>query len=209
MNIQLSRSSVLAMDLGNDLIKERHRVTRIAEETSPCSDLPLEAKVPVNNALEAIAVIYAVSFVIPERDGYYKMTIFDKIAKMAMNHNYEGRWEIVQQLLETTNLPYNVGQKLFEHFSPSDIYGNLNRLIKRKATEITLTKPRTRTTRVKYPKRKRGYDDKGSLRPLHRWLPSQVHLGPNPEREDRTDRSFKPRNKSYWFKVKRKRGLGP
>lgn len=176
-------------------------VKKIAENASSYSTSPNRVSVPVESALEAIATIFAVSAIFPERAGFLKMDILEKIARIARNYQYEGKWSLVQELLETKNIPYYLSLVLCEHFSPEDLFGNLAPLVRKKALQIKFRKYQTQKPRVRYPKRKRGYDDKGSLRPSHLWLPKDVHLGPNPEREDRTHRISYPRNKAYWLNL--------
>lgn len=173
---------------------------RIAEYTSACSHSPSKFVCPVSNARDAMAALYLVSMIIPERAGVIRIQFTDHIAQMAYNFRYEGDWKIVQEILELkTFMPYFVGKILFENMTPREYYGNFEPLLLIKWKQCKMLKLHLRQKgRVVKPKRKRGYDDKGTLRPDHRWLPTDVHLGPNPEPEDYRSRSYTPRNRHFW-----------
>lgn len=57
-----------------------------------------------------------------------------------------------------------------QEFSSHEIFGNLLREGLKELQRIKIYRP---TYKVKRPQRKRGYDDKGSLRSSDRWLPSE------------------------------------
>jgi len=58
---------------------------------------------------------------------------------------------------------------LTQEFSSHDIFGNL---IERGCFSLKILKIQRRNQAILRPKRKRGYDDKGTLRSQDRWLPS-------------------------------------
>lgn len=173
---------------------------KIAEYTSSCPDLPIKFHCPVSDAREALAALFAMVTILAERDGEYKIFFTDHLAKMAYNYKYEGHWRTVQEILElSTMMPYQITEVLLRKMSPEDYFGNFVPLVKRVTKRIRFVKVyQNNRNRVKRTQRKRGYDDKGTLRLSHQWLPSDVHLGCNPSREDRRSKSYTPRNSAYW-----------
>lgn len=183
------------------LVNGEPRMKRIAEYTSSCSDNPYKFVCPVHSAKDAMAALYLLSMVVPERAGISRIAFTDHIAQMAYNYRYEAEWQVVQEILELpTLMPYFVGQVLFKHMNTNDYYGNFQPLVlnlAKRAKMVSLHKKQN--ARVKHPQRKRGYDDKGTLRPSHRWLPTDIHLGANPEPVDYRCKSYAPRNRHFWL----------
>lgn len=181
-------------------IYEVSKSEKIAEYTSSCPDSPIRFHIPTRNAREALAGLLIMVTLLPERAGEPKMFYTDHIARMCYNYNYEGQWTLVQEILEQrTMTPYSIFTTLTENMSREDIYGNLVPLILRLTKLVKLVKVSyDKTRRVKRTQRKRGYDDKGTLRLSHQWLPSEVHLGPNPIRTDRRHKSYTPRTALHW-----------
>lgn len=182
------------------IINKNSRVNWIAENTSSYSNIPLEVHYTVTTAWEAIASLVCLGFSASERHGFLRLGWIEKMANKANFYNREGKWEVVAQLCELNLLlPAYIKDVLFRHFSSQTIFGNLIPLCGRISKTCKVRKYyRHKRTRVRYPKRKRGYDDKGSLRPNHLWLPTDVHIGPNPEKKNSV-REWHPRNKNFWF----------
>lgn len=179
---------------------------RIAENTSRYSSNPSKIKVSVHSAQEAIACILALVCITPERGGFIRENLLRELHRMAENYNYEGKWEIVRILSELQTLtPYVVMSVISEYFSKEDFYGNLSKLSLELIKRMEVVDYyKYHEHKVKYPKRKRGYHDKGSLRSPEKWLPKDVWLGMNPEKESREKYVYRPRNPYYWLNEKNK-----
>lgn len=98
-------------------------------------------------------------------DTNSKDAIYRRIAHCSSRANHEGEWLKVDEALRLNLIPAKQLQLLMDDRSEDDFFGNdLPRMIKMlrriKVSNPYLTKDR----RVKVPKRKRGYDDKGHLR---------------------------------------------
>lgn len=111
--------------------------------------------------------------------------LWDALGQRARMQKYQGKWMIVHHLLKYKHLELIVYELLIEKsVSPETVFGNYVRLgqialdRKVKLVDSNWNPP------VSKPQRKRGYDDKGSSRPAHRWLPDRVHQGPNPKKKD-------------------------
>lgn len=176
------------------------RSEKIAEYTSPCPDLPIKFHINAESAKEAIASLLIMATILPERAGLPKLYFTDHLARMCFNFNYEGEWAKVQEILELRTMsPYKIVEKLSNWMSAEDYYGNFVPLCRKLARNARIVKISYGNNRkVRKPQRKRGYDDKGTLRLSHTWLPTDVHLGANPERVDRRDKSHTPRSPLHW-----------
>lgn len=181
-------------------IMSKTRSEKIAEYTSPCPDLPIKFHISVESAKEAMASLLIMATIIPERAGLPKMYFTDHLARMCYNYNYEGEWAKVQEILELRTLsPYNIVKLISGWMSAEDFYGNFVPLCSKLARTARIVRiSYSNNRKVKKPQRKRGYDDKGTLRLSHTWLPTDVHLGANPVRVDRRDLSHTPRSSHHW-----------
>lgn len=92
----------------------------------------------------------------------------NQLKRVAWAHNYEGKWKQVSDLVSVSIIPAEV-LKLQLTFESSEAYfGNTirnMRKIKDNMLASCIYKEDTRP--VKKPQRKRGYNDKGHLRPIH------------------------------------------
>ena len=115
----------------------------------------------------------ALAYLTGERDGFLRLFWREELARRAYHYQYQGKWEVVRQLVQLRLLtPYTVWCILLINFSIEDLFGNLLPLTGRIANTARLVKLYKRNSQtVIYPKRKRGYDDKGTLRPPEKWLP--------------------------------------
>ena len=151
----------------------------IAESQSPQSDLPFSVYHP-KTAFQFIAAYGALLH--RAKEAYWKT---DKevnyFRNLCYRYNYNGRWRTFQEILERTTTAEEFDQVAIEILGKFTFYGNLRPLMELYNRTIKEEKPKN--SRPRKPKRKRGYDDKGSLRPYHqrgRNLPGQEI-----EREDR------------------------
>lgn len=89
----------------------------------------------------------------------------DRAHKIAERYNFEGQWKEVEDLLQlNSSAPGRIIQWYLESHSPEDWFGDtLKRTIKimRLAKHYNPYLPTKHP--VRYPERKRGYNDKGSL----------------------------------------------
>lgn len=69
---------------------------------------------------------------------------------------------------------------LTQRYTSNEIFGNL---VKNGVNSVKNLKIIKRSTKVVKPVRKRGYTDKGSLRPKEKWLPSHDYTLTNLQRE--------------------------
>lgn len=170
---------------------------KVAEYTSLYPDLSM--KFPYKSPMEAIAVLSIVGYIIPPRNEYYKYKIKEEMAQRCYNYNYQGKWKIVQELLELSpDYPADILRYLEQHFSPETIFGNIVPMVRKMLLLMKLNKNINRRNKVKKPQRKRGYNDKGTLRfphEIHRaWTSSYVEH----EREDRRDKIKAPNRPILW-----------
>jgi hypothetical protein len=89
-----------------------------------------------------------------------------KILTIADKKRYQGKWSEVRDLVLTSPfVPYNVLAEFVKNLSPQDFFGNEIKRLKRIIRSLRVSNPYEPSKRpVKYPERKRGYDDKGTLR---------------------------------------------
>lgn len=124
----------------------------------------------VTKAQEALVTIF-LSLFLP----YWKtQEIFVRLANLGYQHRYDGSWEVVQTVLENEILAEtsldsdNVEKLMLGIMSEDDFFGNFLRECERflKLNRYTFRDPE-RYRRPKRKIRRRGYLDKGTLRPYH------------------------------------------
>lgn len=164
----------------------RNPCGKIAEETSLCSDNPMELWCSgefLTDANRALAVLAVLPLVCPSTRNYSCLhSLREHIAKMVDNYRHEGKWEIVGRILSTTTSlqVYDSWMIIMENMTPNEWFGNfvpllvqaLKSLRWRKVYQFVTEDPRP----VRKPQRKRGYNDKGSQRPPHKWLPRNAYV---------------------------------
>jgi len=105
-----------------------------------------------------------------------------KIAKMASNYRLEGDWKLVGEILQrTVSLDIHSTWSIIAKTMTTNVwFGNFLPLMLEAVKALRLrtiySSVTTDKRKVQYPKRKRGYDDKGSMTPSHKWLPKQGNL---------------------------------
>jgi hypothetical protein len=105
----------------------------------------------------------------------------------------------VQEILQLKPTTFaTIFKYIEENMSPDDIFGNLVPTVNRIKNSIQIHSKRPKRYRVRYPKRKRGYTDKGTLRFPHEIHQDWTFSGPNPEREDYRMMISTPRRGSKW-----------
>lgn len=163
---------------------------RITEHQSPLSDSykPLQySYAKPRTARQALIVLsLLLDFELWENDTQVR-----SLGQMCFFYKYEGKWRIVQSFLEETTNFQEFEKKYKDVFGPHDFYGNF--LPSRKRWKKTEQKKLTETGidkhKVKQKVYRRGYDDKGTLRPFHKPI---LPGGESEEREDRRQRIKHP-----------------
>lgn len=159
------------------------QVRNFSARTSSCSDLELELRCSPEfliTAKDALAVLAVLPLVTNGVRNYFQIeSLRNHIATMANQYRYQGEWDVVGSLLQTSNSlqVYDTWKVIMSNMNEFDWFGNFLPRMKRAVKALTW-KPRyvsvvEDTRRVKAPQRKRGYDDKGSRRDSHKWTPGK------------------------------------
>lgn len=183
------------------------QVKNFSARTSLYPDLELELRVSPEfllSAKDALAVLAVLPLVLPGTRSYFLAeSIRNHIATMAVQYRYQGEWELVGSLLQSSNSLQvrDSWVTIMSTMNAFDWFGNFLPRMKR-ALKALSWKPRyisvTQDTRgVKAPQRKRGYDDKGSRKNSHEWTP-----GPPVGREKELMKPVKEPPSFAWFGVK-------
>lgn len=100
----------------------------------------------------------------------------ERAHKIAERYKYEGQWSEVKELLSLqTTAPGRILSWYFEKHSPEDWFGDtLRRIIKIMRSGKTYNPYLPNKGKVKYPQRKRGYNDKGSLSSFDKLSPEHL-----------------------------------
>jgi len=145
---------------------------------------------PANSALDCALDVLALEFSLPgARTRHQTYDQRERFAKLIKQHRRQGYWKVVEELIQQPQGLIFYLEVFLKHFSPEDIFGNL---IPQLSRRISSAKPRSKerlkraqAQKVIYPSRRRGYNDKGSLRPATKWLPWNAYAKPSlPEEQD-------------------------
>lgn len=104
------------------------------------------------------------------------------LSNQAYIHQYDQNWRILQNFLEEVDNYEDYRVYALEQMSSEDFYGNLEPKIYRFMRVLKPTTDESRSGRKKKSQRRRGYRDKGTLRP--NWQKRNVAL----LKDDREDR---------------------
>jgi hypothetical protein len=119
--------------------------------------------------------------------------IIEHIAQLAFRYYYSGEWRIVQELLENYNTPARFVEIYLLHRSTDEFFGNFLPSCDRYLRYFSGLRGVQQVGPYKRKVRRRGYNDKGTLRPKHqqgRNLP-----GLPSEKEDRRKYILHPLSK--------------
>lgn len=130
-----------------------------------------------------------------EEDRFGEWSFHELLAALgqtAYQHKYSGTWEDVQEFLE---VPHNslrplLARMFFLGYHERNIMGNILPLALRLSHRLQIRKPRDPKTDNRPVRKKvfrRGYDDKGSLRFPHKWLPREYDIPVQTFKTDRRD----------------------
>lgn len=178
------RSSSKLEEVQGEILRNTKKRISSSETMSLYSDIP-EWEFYVGglkglSSREAIGLILCFP-----RDHWLYWEVQEEIIQQARKYKYQGDWYIVQKLIEIQyySLQLNI---ILEIFNTNQIFGNFITLGSNRINRIKVQK--RLNPKIKYPQRKRGYNDHGSRKDDSLWLPKDVHIGPNPERPDRTEK---------------------
>lgn len=169
---------------------------RLAECASPCLHLSARFIFPQGGAMVSLLEAILINVYSEWNHGYWRDLALEMIFRKAQHAKFQGKWILVKEYLqEIQNTEEKAYRFLRKYFHTREIFGNLVPLMKRLSKCIRVGTPAP--PRVRKSQRKRGYDDKGTLRPSHKWLPDRIHSGPNPEKTYEEHR--RPQHPSEWY----------
>lgn len=189
-----------------EFLKDKHikRVLtseKLAEVTSLCSD-PREFRqlwhIAINSSFDCMAVLCIIS-IMPNisRNQFWIEKIRDHMTKECYQYNYEGDWQIVQEILELRDCPlWNVLETILRYKDTNFIFGNLTRRMLalsggfRARSFYRSAVDDKRPVRQKI--RRRGYNDKGTL-PDPQRLGIEYYFEPRNAKKDLRDKVWFPR----------------
>lgn len=150
--------------------------------SSSQSDIPHEVWISgesLKNSSDALAVLGILPLVYDSRSYFQIFQLREHISRMASNYRYQGDWYLVGEILSKTTSEevYSTWTILFDNFNEHDWFGNFVPKLLQAVKSVQYRRSYTGVTEdprpVKRTQRKRGYDDKGSQRLSHLWLPSE------------------------------------
>lgn len=148
-----------------------------AESPSPCPDSLL-----VYHPTGAFRTIAAYGALMKMQTGVWQTDQEVKFfASLCYKFNYNGKWGTFQEILERTTNFEEFEVVAREKLGDFTYFGNLLPLVRLYMRTVQVRKDSKK--RVRKPQRKRGYDDKGTLRPSHQ----RGRNFSQPEKEDRRD----------------------
>jgi hypothetical protein len=101
----------------------------------------------------------------------------NKISRICYTKNYEGNWNLIEQLVRLkTSAPQKILDLIIENIGPHAFFGNWIPLMKFVARKLSQQILFLADRRPVYKKqRKRGYNDKGSLRERSRTISTRLY----------------------------------
>lgn len=128
------------------------------------------------------AIVLCLQLPMMHRD--WRFAIWMEVFNLPKKYQYEGDWNIVHSLLRNRDSLERMITILLENkFSNRKIFGLLNDKALNRLTKIGLFDPYRH--KVKKPQRKRGYNDHGSRKELHKWLPWNAYAVPDQKKIDK------------------------
>lgn len=119
---------------------------------------------------------------LPQMNKFFSFELRVELADMCYFKQYEGKWKLIQKLLEVNKLEQMVFILLQKGMKPNELFG---KSVKQEVKILSKVRLYDSTKRpVRKPKRKRGYNDHGSRRPDEKWLPTKITSLPNPPKLD-------------------------
>jgi hypothetical protein len=97
----------------------------------------------------------------------FKEVALEEIGTICYRNCYQGKWMLVHHFLKMANLELIV-YHIFERNIPlRDVFGNWMK-IGRDRFQMLKFRIKKNRSKIRYPQRKRGYHDHGSMRPAHK-----------------------------------------
>lgn len=213
----------------NEIVSFGELIKKYSEETSLCS-VPVDSFEVLTFSLkgfeiqrpqEALALLFLVPFLNPGTRNYFLWeNVIEHIWRMTRNYKFQGNWDRVRRVLEEQDFCklgiYGVLRIFSQIMSKDDFFGNLlpfsyrilksgtlklNRKYKKYRDPESLSKREKRTRRKTY---RREYNDKGSQRPNHKWLPKryiEFEEEVIKERIELERHQLKKPPARYWFRL--------
>lgn len=180
------------------------QVRKFSARTSTCPDSPTElwcSSEFLTNSRSAVALLLILPMVVPStRNFVYIESLRSHLTRMASQYSYEGDWKLVGEILSKSTSLFVKGSwdVVLETMNPNDFFGNLVPLMRNALRALKWRNMYTDVTKDKRPyrrpRRKRGYDDKGSRRLPHQWLP-RIYL----EKKKKVEFPVKEPKSFEWF----------
>lgn len=101
----------------------------------------------------------------------------------SQRYNYQGMWRVLHKLAKLQHFDL-ITYRVTEIFSPNEFFGNMIKEINEFAKKSPCKYVNQKLPKPKYPQRKRGYNDKGSVKYSHEVHDLSRFSGKNPEKED-------------------------
>jgi hypothetical protein len=132
---------------------------------------------------EALGLLFVVAF----KPSPVNDLIVLGIEDLCFKQNYRGSWREISKLLRFYKKPEFLLYLYLERHSTRSLFGNLLQEGLNKAGQLKFYYP-SKMKPPKFPKRKRGYNDKGNARDNFDWRKIQTVSGANPVKEDQRGR---------------------
>jgi len=164
--------------------KEATRLTM--RELSFSETRSLYSHIPVRKASWALGGLkklssneaIVLSLQLPNLHRDWRFAIWIEIINLPKKYQYQGNWNIVHQLLRNRDsLERQITILFSNNFSKRQIFGLLNDKGLSRLSKINIYDPYRH--KITLPQRKRGYNDHGSRKEIHKWLPWNAYALPD------------------------------
>jgi len=146
-------------------------------------DIFLSKKLSAKEAL-------SIAIIVNHLDPLLKYEVILGIEELCYKFQYEGKWHEVNTIIQIQKDEEKFHYLLeISQISERELFGNYLKLIPKALKQIVFKDRRQQ--KVKRPQRKRGYNDHGSRRPLHKWLPRKIQNSENPQKFDFRGKNFR------------------
>lgn len=169
----LTQSRLLELKkLSKEVSKVVTRDLSLSETRSLCLHLPIRKMSWCLGGLKNLSSREAIvlSLQLPYMHRDWAFAIWIELTALPKKYQYQGDWELVHQLLRNrTNKEVQLNLLLENKYTARKLFGMLNDKALSRLKKINLYDPYRH--KVTKPQRKRGYNDHGSRREDHKWLP--------------------------------------
>ena len=215
-NIQLKRGEIQMILTPEKLLriqrtsKELNKVTKknlsFSETRSLCSNIPVRKASWSLGGLKKLTSSEAIHLILhlPEMNKDWRFAVWMELTCLPKKYQYQGKWEIVHQLLRNyKSMETMVNTLLNNGYSENAIFGIVRDKTLSRLEKINIYDPYRH--KVNKPQRKRGYNDHGSRKEDHKWLPWNAYAIEEQVKEDRESEllDLHPNFKlSIWHRIK-------